>query len=272
MRIVILFTITVLCFSAFADDLKSDESDEDFQYTNMITLSEEEIRLVSAAFAAACREDLGVFFNSNVAFPYFREFVWKCEREVLRTGSFPYFLADKIFDQKFALCVGKMNAERMYSQLAIDLLRPAWMSRIRENLSNLFHASVPHQADQQNINLIFAFAEDVYVLSSLLSALLAHPPGSSHGSLKARGVEHEIFLPHEGRGVRKDPEKNPEKNPEKDPVFDSTEKEVQFSQTMVLMAFPILLVVNLAAIFAVFFFWMQMWQKRKRSMQYMRRA
>ena len=257
--IILLFTAMVLCFPVLADN---SEMDEDYRYSNLITLNTQEVRLVSEIFANACHQNMGISFDSDAAFPYFREFVWKCEREVLRTGSFPDSLSVKIFDQKLASLVGTLGAgQTKYSDLAIDLLRLAWQDEIKESMSDLFYHGSSYTIDRENINPIFARAENVYVLSSVLAALLTEP----HGSLAARGVEQPIFLSD------KTDERNmikrrifPSESEQAASVPDSTEERVQFSQAMALSVFSVLLVFNLA-VFMALFFWVYL-QRSKRTL------
>lgn len=177
----VFFLITFLLFSVpqgFTDEVPLAD--------NLLTLSLEEIQMVSRAFSFVC-DQAGMdrlHITSEQIAPYLHLFVQKCERFVLEEGSFPHDLSVAIFDVQLASDIGVKISDssntNFYSQLAVHLLQDVWRNNIKLDVASFLHLET-HDFDE-SFNPALAYSEEIYVSSAILSALV----DGSHSSLSDR--------------------------------------------------------------------------------------
>ena len=217
---------------ASADDTIIPDGGRYERFANTLTLSWEEIDYISAIFIAVVREEEGIALDKRAVTICFREFVWKGERFVLQNGSFPFHLAIKIFDTQLFVgseSDGVMPTPFSTSNLAIKLLKLGWQDALKESMALLMRQSLFHRRED-GFNTIAAYAEQVHLISAVLSALVDGPSDT----LFDMGIENYLL----GRGVTK--------KVKKEEVRIESKKGDVFG--MLLIFFPILFFVNVVGI------------------------
>lgn len=157
---------------------------------NLLTLSIEEVEMVSEAFSVMCDQVADVEVSAEQALPYLYTFVRRCERFVLEEGSFPHDLSARLFDHRLASVVGVPGpASDFYSHLAVYLLQGAWRNAVGRDVESFLQLDL-HGMDE-SFDPAMVYSEELYVASAILSALMDGP----HSSLSDRiGVRADLLF------------------------------------------------------------------------------
>ncbi len=160
---------------------------------NLLTLSMEEIQMVSRAFSFACDQMDRLHVSPEQVAPYLYLFVRRCERLVLENGSFPHDFSADLFDVQFASALGVEVSDSFgssfYSQLAVHLLHGVWRNSIKSDVQSFMELGV-YDPDE-SFNLALTYSEEIYVSSAILSALTDGP----HDPLSDRlGLSVDLLL------------------------------------------------------------------------------
>ena len=189
----VFFLITFLLFSvAFGVTDEISFMDEVPAADNLLTLSIEEIQMVSQAFSFVCDQMSKLHVAPEQVVPYLYFFVQKCERLVLEEGSFPFDFAVDVFDVQFISDIGGASDSSnsgFYSQLAIHLLRGVWQNSFTSNMESF--TQLEAHGPEGSFNPAFAYLEEIYISSAVLSALVDGP----HDSFSDRfGIPVDLLL------------------------------------------------------------------------------
>lgn len=183
--------IFVVCLVAFLLSVSTQGVSEEISVAdNLLTLSIEEVEMVSEAFSVMCDQVADVEVSAEQALPYLYTFVRRCERFVLEEGSFPYDLSARLFDHRLASVVGVPGpASDFYSHLAVYLLQGAWRNAVGRDVESFLQLDL-HGMDE-SFDPAMVYSEELYVASAILSALMDGP----HSSLSDRiGVRADLLF------------------------------------------------------------------------------